>query len=463
MSAATLVLPAWIADAIGEAAKHPLETAAVILANIHRSNTGSFRVLAREIHWVPEAHYLDRQSDRLAIIPEGYVPSLARAAELGSIAIWFHTHPGEDGIPLPSKADRKVDSLITDLFRIRADTPWYGTLIASPREGSFTFTGQIQSEQGDEAKVEKIWRIGDRWQMLTAYGVSEDTPAKMFDRNIKAFGPGIQSVIGALKVAVVGCGGTGSAVSEQLIRLGINFIGLFDVDDLSLSNVTRVYGSTPADVGRPKVNVLQEHLLRINPELSCQIDNSMITREATARKLGDFDVVFGCTDDNAGRLVLSRLATYMLVPVIDMGVLLSSSTEGALTGIDGRVTILSPGTACLVCRNRVDLARAGAELMTPDERNRLADEGYAPALAGTEPAVVAFTTAVAAAAVQEFLERLIGFGPDPRPSEVLLRWHDREISGNVAAPRPGHYCDTSAGKIGSGPARPFLEQTWPGA
>ena len=153
----------------------------------------------------------------------------------------------------------------------------------------------------------------------------------------------------------------------------------------------------------------------------------------------------------------------MLIPVVDMGVLLSSDATGQLTGIDGRVTILSPGAGCLVCRNRVDLARAGVELMTPDERKRLADEGYAPALAGTEPAVVAFTTAVAAAAVQEFLERLIGFGPDPRPNEVLLRWHDREISGNIAVPQQGHYCDPKAGKLGSGPGHPFLEQTWPGA
>ena len=187
----------------------------------------------------------------------------------------------------------------------------------------------------------------------------------------------------------------------------------------------------------------------------------MITLEPTALRLAASDLVFGCTDDNAGRLVLSRLATYMAVPVIDMGVLFSSDPNGLLIGIDGRVTILSPGAACLVCRGRVDLARAGVELMSPDERRRLQDEGYAPALGGAEPAVVAFTTAVAAAAVTEMLERLIGFGPEPRPNEVLLRWHEREISVNVSAPRPGHYCDPRAGKLGVGATRPFLEQTWP--
>ncbi len=187
----------------------------------------------------------------------------------------------------------------------------------------------------------------------------------------------------------------------------------------------------------------------------------MVTLESAARCLIGCDVVFGCTDDNAGRLVLSRLATYLLTPVIDCGVLLSSNAAGQLTGIDGRVTILSPGQACLVCRGRIDLARAGAELLTPDERVRREDEGYAPALTRTEPAVVAFTTLVGATAVSELLERLTGYGPEPRPSEILLRCHEREISTNIALPQEGHYCHPSSLKLGLGMTEPFLEQTWP--
>lgn len=54
-------------------------------------------------------------------------------------------------------------------------------------------------------------------------------------------------------------------------------------------------------------------------------------------------------------------------------------------------------------------------------------EGYAPALPGVEPAVVAFTTTVAAASVNELLERLIGYGDTPTPSELMLPIHDRSI------------------------------------
>ena len=152
-------------------------------------------------------------------------------------------------------------------------------------------------------------------------------------------------------------------------------------------------------------------MVRIAPDAKVMTTQAKITLESTAKLLLDADVIFGCTDDNAGRLVLSRFASYLLTPVIDCGVLLSSGCGGQLVGIDGRVTVLTPGAACLVCRNRIDLQRAAAEMLAPNEYRRLADEGYAPALSGAEPAVVAFTTQVAAAAVSELLERLYSLRP----------------------------------------------------
>lgn len=460
---ATLVLTDGPAQEITRAVAEPLETAGVLLVAVIEAPLGEIRLLGRQVAWVPPSAYLARHVDRLAIAPEGYLPALGRAAEQGLTPLWFHTHPGQGADPVPSRADAAVDRELTDLFRLRAETPWYGTLIASPRDDGFAFTGRLVREGGPETAIARLWHVGDDWSLHRASDSGEAPIAPLFERSVRAFGPDIQAALGDLQVGVVGAGGTGSAVCEQLVRLGVRRLTLIDADVLSESNVTRVYGSTPGDVGRPKVEVLGDHLSEIAPDLVCDLHRAMVTLEATARRLAGCDVVFGCTDDNAGRLVLSRLATYLLTPVIDVGVLLSSDAKSRLSGIDGRVTVLSPGSACLVCRDRVDLARAAVELRTPDERRRLEDEGYAPALGGSEPAVVAFTTGIAAMAVNELLERLIGYGPRPRPSEVLMRWHEREISTNTAVPRAGHYCDSQSGKMGWGARAPFLEQVWPGA
>lgn len=458
---ATLVLPQSLADELDKAARLPVETAGVMFASVVPTETRGVRVLGRGIRWIAESYYLRRGVDHMTIASEGYVPFLGEAEKLGAIPIWVHTHPGEESWPTASRYDHEVDRKIADLFRLRSGSDFYSMLIASPRPRHFAFTGYLQTESGRPVPFGRTWIVGDRFASIRAFDAPEAPVDAAFDRNVRAFGGGVQETLADLQVGIAGCGGTGSAVAEQLVRLGVRRFVLCDPDQLSASNVTRVYGSTPADIGKDKAAVLAAHLARIAPDAQCRLRKSMITSEATARQLCECDVLFGCTDDNAGRLVLSRLATYLLTPVIDCGVLLSSDADDRLVGIDGRVTTLVPGQACLVCRGRIDTRRAGAELMSPGERKRLENEGYAPALGRVEPAVVTFTTLVAATAVSELLERLVGYGPEPRPSEVLLRCHDREISTNVQVPGPRHYCHPDSGKLGLGLTTPFLEQTWP--
>ena len=457
---ATMVLTDSVASEISAAVLLPVETAGVILAR-PLALSSEVRVLAREVHWVPLDGYARQSATGLSVQAEGYVHALARAEETASVPIWFHTHPGLGSDPRPSSRDHVVDAQIADLFRLRSGSVYYGSLIAAPRASGFAFTGFLEDESTSRYSVNRLWNVGDRFRLTVAHGIEDDGLSPEFDRNVRAFGPAIQQTLGTLRIGIVGCGGTGSAVAEQLTRLGVRKLTLIDPDVLSESNVTRVYGSRPQLVGRSKATTLKEHLEQIAPEAMVEAVQGVVTSLVTAGRLLGCDVVFGCTDDNAGRLVLSRLSSYFVIPVIDCGVLLTSGQDGALTGIYGRITTLVPGQACLVCRNRIDLARAGSELLSPGERARRIDEGYAPALGGVEPAVVTFTTAVASLAVSELLERLIGFGFEPRPSEVLLRGHDRELSTNVCLPREGHYCDAAAEKIALGVTDPLLEQTWP--
>ena len=457
----TLVLPEHISGDLFEAVEADVETAGVLLVRHVKTPSGNDRLLAREMHWVPDEAYISRDATELVIGSHGYVPALSVAESEKYVPIWVHTHPGKGALPYSSKRDEAVDKDLADVFRIRSGSSVYGAVILARTEGRPCFTGHIETPRKRDG-ISRMWSIGDKFLLNQSWNDPAPPLPDLFDRNIRAFGNEVQRVLGDLKVAVVGCGGTGSAVIEQLVRLGVRHFQLFDPDILTESNLTRVYGSFPEDIGVPKANIMEAHVCRIAPDAEVLAIQSEITFEETARLLTDADVVFGCTDDNAGRLVLSRLASYMLTPVIDCGVVLSSDEDGHITGIDGRVTVLVPGVGCLVCRNRIDLQRAAAEMMSSGERQRRADEGYAPALEGVEPAVVTFTTQTAAAAVSELLERLIRYGPEPVPSEILLRAHEREVSTNAQVPRERHYCHPGSGKLGLGITEPFLEQAWKG-
>jgi len=457
----TLVLPQSIADELLAALQNPLETAGVLVACPITTADGSVRLLGRQMHWVPEQDYIRRESTRLSIASTGYVPALAQAESASAIAIWVHTHPGGLLSPMPSSADQIVDSELRELFSLRTGSDSYGALVVAQGERSFTFTGHLEFGADGPVPIDRVWIVGSRFQLIQSYDSSRTEIPAIFDRNVRAFGGAVQQTLSDLHIGIVGCGGTGSIVAEQLVRLGVTRFTLVDPDTLQDSNVTRVYGSTIAAIGSRKVDVIATNLERINPStVSTRVCSTLNSLDA-AKQMETCDVVFGCTDDNAGRLVLSRIATYLLTPVIDCGVILTSDSNDQLLGIDGRVTILAPGEACLLCRNRIDVRRASAELMSTEERKQREREGYAPALGGIEPAVVTYTTMVGATAVSELLERLIGYGPEPRPSEVLLRCHEREISTNAATPRAGHFCDSKAGKLGFGNATPFLELTWP--
>jgi molybdopterin/thiamine biosynthesis adenylyltransferase/proteasome lid subunit RPN8/RPN11 len=452
----TLRLPPATHTVLNEMAHGDVESAGVLLA--HSRTDGNRTILiAFELIPVPEDAYEVRTDRALQITSDGYVHALKIARARGAIAIWVHSHPGNHSIPTASHHDRRVNTELDPLFAHQTDTDQYGYLIVSHADDALTFTGEISGPV--TGPIAQIASTGERWTFRTAY--DHDTPMNydLFDRNVRAFGHQIQHTISGLTVGIVGAGGTGSAVAEQLARLGVRSFILIDPDTLSASNTTRVYGSTPADVGRDKVDILGDHLEAIADGTRVTRIRGTVVSRRPAEALAFADIVFGCTDDNAGRLRLSRLPYYELVPVIDCGVQITADHADTISGIFGRVTTLCPGTACLMCRDRIDLALAEAEVRSLEEQQKLEKEGYAPALPGVEPAVVAFTTLVAATAVGELLERLVGYGEIPTPSELVLFIHDRAIRANIEPPRTGHYCDPASSRVGMDPEM-YLGLNW---
>lgn len=326
--------------------------------------------------------------------------------------------------------------------------------------GRVRFGGSIPHPAGGAVPLHAVRVVDHRIRLFLAGDDDDGETTAVFDRQVRAFGADGQRLLRHLCVGVVGAGGTGSAVCGQLIRLGVGTILVIDDDTISDdgANVTRIWGSTLADVGTDKVDIVARSAADIGFGTTVIPVCGTVNDEATARALRHCDVVFGCTDDNRGRVTLSRFAYWYLVPVIDMGAQIDSNA-GQLRSIDGRITVIGPGTACLSCRGRINQELLQTELLPPEERAARVAERYAIGLPEEDPAVIAYTTGIAAFAVAELLNRLFGIDDDPPASELVAQFHFRRIGGNTRPPEQEHWC-ADPGNLGAGDTEPFLGITW---
>jgi molybdopterin/thiamine biosynthesis adenylyltransferase len=188
----------------------------------------------------------------------------------------------------------------------------------------------------------------------------------VFQRQALAFGEALAQDFSMLRVGVVGCGGTGSAIAMLLPKMGFRQLALFDKDFVEESNLNRLHGATKADADakRPKVEVIARSLTELGIGVQAKPYQTWVGDPDCRNALKSCDIIFGCTDDHAGRLLLNRFAYYYATPILDMGLALEVSTSDLpQTRADGRVTTLLPGHTCLLCRGIVNPVIARDEVL----------------------------------------------------------------------------------------------------
>lgn len=240
-----------------------------------------------------------------------------------------------------------------------------------------------------------------------------------FARQALVFGQDLNRRLRTLRVGIVGCGGTGSATAMLLARLGVGQMVLFDDDIVEVTNLNRLHGArrSDADAMRAKVDVVADAITGLALGTRVVALRAWVGNPACRDALKSCDVIFGCTDDHDGRLLLNRLAAFYLIPVLDMGLAIDPAPEGrGVRDLTGRVTVLAPGAPCLLCRGIVDPVAARDEDLrrnNPKDYERRKREAYVRGGGNPAPAVVTFTTATACLAVDELLQALSSFrGPE---------------------------------------------------
>jgi molybdopterin-synthase adenylyltransferase len=157
-------------------------------------------------------------------------------------------------------------------------------------------------------------------------------------------GPDAQSAIENTVVGVVGLGGGGSHIVQQLAHIGFKNYVLYDEDVVTETNLNRLIGARSIDVAAstPKLYLAKMMILGLQPD--AVISGFPCRWQEAPDALRRCHIIFGCVETFLGRLELEQQSRRYLAHYIDIGM----DVHGGPT-IGGQVILSSPGGPCMKC------------------------------------------------------------------------------------------------------------------
>ncbi len=319
---------------------------------------------------------------------------------------------------------------------------------------------QARIRQGtDPNQIIPVRHISVLSDKIELHGFSGDNePSETLKRQEAAFGKPFNTILNSLRAAVVGVGGTGSPLATLLARAGIGELILIDGDDLEGSNLNRVRGFRSKDIGKNKARILADYInsLELKNLSVAAFDKYLNESPEALDALSSADVIFGCTDDVAGRDFMNQALYYYAQALIDVGLTgkIDVDSEGSpyLRDHRGRVSCILPEHgACLCCQRVVTQTKLDYEQATKDnpqlaklDAETLAQEYYLTGGGEQAPGVGPFTSGSADNAVATFMNLIKPYRclpDDLRQDNIWIDFVHMEIHSNTPVDNPEcDYC-----------------------
>ncbi|MFN7140939.1 MAG: ThiF family adenylyltransferase [Limisphaerales bacterium] len=261
-----------------------------------------------------------------------------------------------------------------------------------------------------------------------------------FGRQELLFGEEGQQRIRQTKVAIVGVGGIGTQIIQNLAFLGVQHFLLIEPGDLKQSSRNRYIGMKHDDPipGTPKLDIAERLIRSIDPDSSVERVQAWFPSPEAIAALEQVDVVFGCIDKEGARFKLNETCVHLHKRLIDSATEIHIRDDGAIRSYGGRVFIRwEDSMGCLVCCDVLDLKEVGEDLAPAEEvANRTGIYGVQHSEHGSGPSVVSLNAVVAGMAATEFLVGITGIRS---PNRLTTYRAERGIV-SVSADKPHPDC-----------------------
>ena len=147
-------------------------------------------------------------------------------------------------------------------------------------------------------------------------------------------------------VLVVGLGGVGSFAAEFLARAGVGSMTIVDGDVVDITNINRQLPALHSTIGMPKVHIVGDRLMDINPELNLtRLEEFLSPERAFEVVTENFDYVLDCIDSITPKLNLIIAAKRKRVKIIS-----SMGAGGKMDASKVKVTDINNSENCYLAK-----------------------------------------------------------------------------------------------------------------
>ena len=416
------------------------EAAATMLFGISDINrdpwTGEARrrLISHNVTPVEARELVDASPTHITWSTDNLMRLFGHASDEGFIPGIVHTHP-EGPAAFSEQDDRNEAELARTAF-LKGCEGFVSIVIT----GDKTLVARMWTSKSEHRVIPRILRSGSRINLTDASRAVRQQD--FLDRQQRLFGASTNQTLAALRIGIAGGGATGSAVLPLLMRLGVRDALMLEKDVVEFSNLNRLHGARRGDAeqGARKSEVHVRTVGETDLGMNLVIVDAFVGDDGSLDALKACDVIFSCTDDHAGRLILNRFSRFYAIPVIDVGLAMQRRTSGDFD-LFARVSTLVDGHSCLICGRHISPRRAAEEALKrrdPEGYRKLKEEAYVLGEGDPSPAVVTFTTEAACMAVNELLAAVTGFhgASGMRPTRIR-RFHACDDRFPMTARTPG--------------------------
>ena len=353
------------------------EHGAVATAGIARTDRGT-RLLVRELFIARDGEeFIPAQNAHRRLTPAFVNDRIryCRDERLAYLAI--HNHGGRDAVDFSDVDLRSHERGYPALLDIARGQP-VGALVIAPG----AIAGDIWTPDGMRRPIGETVILGRNIRRL--YPRPAATPparSAIDDRQARIYGDAGQTLLGRLKVGVIGAGGVGLPIVAAIARLGVRHIVVVDPDRVDPTNLPRLPESTRWDAmlllntpGRPrwirrigqrmatpKVRLARRIARRARRDIVIDAVQSDVSYAAAAQQLTDCDYLFLAADGHLARSIFNAIVHQYLIPGVQLGSKVELEPDGYIHGIYSIVRPVTPDAGCLWCNGLINAARINDE------------------------------------------------------------------------------------------------------